>query len=396
MEMKYHLFASALLLLTVALTPLAAQTPQHRDKSYGSGDTPATAGPLATDVSPAMTPEAIGVAMKKVGDWELQHSRENFSQDWTFAALYRGYMAAAKSLHDDQYREAMIGVGNKFDWQLGSRQTHADDQAIGTMYLDLYRETHDAKMLAPTKAEIDAWIKLPDVCAESCPKWKDDTTPLWWWCDSLFMAPPVLAELSKITGDKAYLDRMDKGWWETSKLLYDPTEHLYSRDTSYLDKHETNGRKIFWSRGNGWVIAGLTEVLDEMPKDYPTRAKYVEQFKQMAAALKGLQRQDGLWGPGVLNGESYPLPEVSGSAFFVYAMAWGIDRGLLDRKAYLPVVQKGWAGLVSHIYADGRLGSIQPIGGGPDSYQPQTSYVFGVGAFLMAGSELRVLESRKH
>ena len=395
MEMKLRTLSAAIFLLTLVPT-LAAQTPHLRDKSYGSGDTPDTAGPLATDVSPAMTPKAISAAMRKVGDWELAHSQENFSQDWTFAALYRGYVAAAKSLQDDQYRDAMIAVGNKFDWQLGPRKTHADDQAIGTVYLDLYRQTHDAKMLEPTKSEMDLWVKLPDVCTENCSKWKDDTTPMWWWCDSLFMAPPVLAELSSITGDRDYLDRMDRGWWKTSKLLYDPTEHLYSRDTSYLDKHETNGKKIFWSRGNGWVIAGLTEVLDEMPKDYPTRAKYVEQFKQMAVTLKGLQRPDGLWGPGLLNGEGYSLPEVSGSAFFVYALAWGIDRGILDRKTYLPVVQKGWTGLVSHIYADGRLGSIQPIGGGPGTYQAQTSYVYGVGAFLMAGSELLVLEGHKH
>lgn len=393
---KRNLFA---IVLSVALTLSAlaiGQVPEHKDRSYGSGDTPAEAGPLATDVSQAFDAKDIGKAMRKVGDWELGHSQENFSQDWTFAALYRGYMAAAASLHDKQYRDAMVKVGKKFDWKPGPRQTHADDQAIGTVYLDLYRQFHDKKMLEPTKEEMDRWIALPDVCTESCPKWHDDKTPLWWWCDSLFMAPPVLADLYAVTGNKAYLDRMDKGWWETSALLYDPQEHLYSRDTSYLDKHEANGKKIFWSRGNGWVIAGLTEVLDEMPKDYPSRAKYVEQFKQMAAKLKSIQGEDGLWGPGLLDAKSYPLPEVSGSAFFVYAMAWGINHGILDRATYLPAVKKGWAGLVSHIYADGRLGSIQPIGGGPDTYKPQTSYVFGVGAFLMAGSELRTLAEQGH
>jgi rhamnogalacturonyl hydrolase YesR len=188
---------------------------------------------------------------------------------------------------------------------------------------------------------------------------------------------------------------MDRQWWVTSELLYDPSEHLYSRDTSFLDKHEGNGKKIFWSRGNGWVIAGLAEVLEEMPTDYPSRPKYIEQFRQMAERVKSIQGADGLWQPGLLGGGSYPLPEVSGSAFYVYALAWGINHGVLDRAEYLPVVRKGWAGLVSHIYADGRLGSIQPIGGGPDKYKPQTSYVFGVGAFLMAGSELRELAEHR-
>lgn len=384
------------LLLLLLVARANAQAPGRGNRSYGSGDTPDAAGPLATDLSPELNHKAIDKAMRKVGDWELAHSGEDFSQDWTFAALYRGYMAAAADLDDKQYEDAMLGVGQKFDWKPGSRETHADDQAIGTVYLDLYRKYHDPKMLGPTKAEFDRWLSIPDVCVESCPKWHDQTTPLWWWCDSLFMAPPVLADLYSITGDKTYLDRMDRGWWETSKLLYDPDEHLYSRDTSYLDKHETNGKKIFWSRGNGWVLAGLANVLEKMPRDYPTREKYVEQFRQMAEKLKSIQGADGLWRPGLLDADSYPLPEDSGSAFFVYAMAWGVDQGILDRATYLPVIRKGWAGLLTHVYADGRLGSIQPIGGGPDSYKPQTSYVFGVGAFLMAGSELDRLASGKH
>ena len=381
-------------ILGVSACGLGQKAPSHG--SAGQGDTPDVAGPLATDLSPALNAEAIGKAMRKVGDWQLQKSRNDFSQDWTFAALYRGYLAAAESLHDAQYRDALLDVGKKFDWQLGSRATHADDHAIGYVYLALYRQTHDAQMLAPTKATLDRLLTMPDVCTESCPPWHDQSTPMWWWCDALFMAPPVWAELANITGNKAYLDHMDREWWVTSNLLYDPKEHLYSRDTSYLDKREANGNKIFWSRGNGWVIAGLTEVLDEMPENYPSRARYVEQFRQMAEKLKSIQNANGLWQPGLLGGSAYPLPEVSGSAFFVYALAWGINHGVLDRKVYLPVVEKGWAGLLTHVYADGRLGSIQPIGGGPDSYKPQTSYVFGVGSFLMAGAEMRKLaETRR-
>jgi rhamnogalacturonyl hydrolase YesR len=362
-------------------------------KPTPAGDTPDVAGPLAKDLSPALDRDAIAKAMRKVGDWQLEKSRNNFDQDWTFAALYRGYIAAAASLHDDAYRDAIVEAGKKFGWQLGPRVTHADDQAVGYVYLELYKQYHDARMLEPTKAALDHVMTRPDVCAEDCPPWRDATTPMWWWCDALFMAPPVWIELAEITGNKQYLDRMNRAWWVTSQLLYDPVEHLYSRDTSYLDKHEANGKKIFWSRGNGWVIAGLADVLEAMPSDYPGRPKYVEQFRQMAARLKSIQGADGLWQPGLLG--SYPLPEVSGSAFFVYAMAWGINRGILDRREYLPVVRRGWAGLLTHVYADGRLGSIQPIGGGPDTYKPQTSYVFGVGAFLMAGSEMRELAEHK-
>ena len=234
------------------------------------------------------------------------------------------------------------------------------------------------------------------MCTESCPPDSDQNTLLWWWADSSFMAPPVWAELYSITGNKAYLNYVDREWWITSKLLYDPQEHLYSRDASYIVKHEANGKKVFWSRGNGWVMGGMALVLQEMPSDYPSRPKYIERFREMSARLISLQGEDGLWRPGLLNADAYPLPENSGSAFIVYGLAWGINHGILDRATYLPAVQKGWAGLVSHIYADGRLGCIQPVGPGPGPYKAQSSYVYGVGAFLMAGSEVQHLAQRIH
>ena len=135
-------------------------------------------------------------------------------------------------------------------------------------------------------------------------------------------------------------------------------------------------------------MAGLVRVLEAMPADYPSRERYVTQLKDMAAEIASLQGSDGLWRPGLLDAAAYPLPEDSGSAFFVYALAWGVNHGVLDRPHYLPVIKKGWAGLVSHIYTDGRLGCIQPIGAAPGDYKADASYVFGTGAFLLAGSEV--------
>jgi unsaturated rhamnogalacturonyl hydrolase len=278
-------------------------------------------------------------------------------------------------------------VGDKFEWKLGPRVSHADDQAIGQTYLELYSDRREPRMIAPTREQFDELMKTPD----------DPDKPAWWWCDALFMAPPVWARLYRATGDKAYLDYMDREWQITSRLLYDPEEHLYFRDASYLHKTEANGKKLFWSRGNGWVMAGIVRVLEEMPENYPMRSIYLEQYRQMAERVASLQGADGLWRSGLLNADAYPLPEVSGSAFFVYSLAWGIDYGLLDRAKYLLVVQKGWAGLISHIYEDGRLGCIQPIGGAPGVFKPSSSYVYGVGAFLLAGSEVdRLAQGQKH
>lgn len=365
--------------------PLSSQTTAaDRPGRNGVGDTPDNPPPLA-HLSPEFKRKPIEAAMRKVGDWELQRARPNFSQDWTFAALYTGFMAAAKTLPEPQYEDAMMEVGNKFDWKLGPRLSHADDQAIGQTYLELYQEHHDPKMIAPTRDQFDALMKTPD----------DPEKPVWWWCDALFMAPPVWARLYQATGDKSYLDYMDREWWITSKLLYDPDEHLYFRDASYLQKTEANGKKIFWSRGNGWVMAGLARVLEVMPDNYPSREKYVDQYRQMAERVASLQGTDGLWRPGLLDADAYPLPEVSGSAFFVYSLAWGIDHGLLERGEYLPVVKRGWVGLLSHIYEDGRLGCIQPIGAAPGAFKPSSSYVYGVGAFLLAGSEVDRLAQGK-
>jgi unsaturated rhamnogalacturonyl hydrolase len=347
------------------------------------GDQPATALPLA-NLSPSLTHRDVRRAIRKVGDWQLNRAQPDFDQDWTYAALYAGFMAVPDSAGGKRYREAMLTMGKKFNWQPGPRVAHADDEAVGQTYLDLYRRHHDPSVLSPIQARMDAVMALPD----------DKAHPLWWWCDALFMAPPVLAKLSAITGDRKYLDFMDREWDITSTMLYDPATHLFFRDASFLAKHEANGKGLFWSRGNGWVMAGLARVLTEMPKDYPARAKYVTQLQQMAAEIASLQGDDGLWRPGLLDPAAYPLPEVSGSAFYVYALAWGVNNGILDRARYLPVIQKAWAGLVAHIYIDGRLGCIQPIGAAPDDYTATASYVFGTGAFLLAGSEVDRLAQR--
>lgn len=342
------------------------------------GDAPDNPGPLASNLSRGMKPAAVKTAMRKVADWQLARVDQDFSQDWTFATLYLGMLSASDTLGDARYSDYIKRVAEHYHWTLGPRKTHADDQAIGQSYLWLYGKHPDAGDIGPLTQQFDEIMRLPD----------DPQKPVWWWCDALFMAPPVWAQLASTTHQEKYLDAMDREWKITANLLWDPEEHLFFRDGSYLDKRENNGKKVFWSRGNGWVMGGLVRVLTFMPADDPRRPFYVEKFRQMAEKIRTLQGQDGLWRPGLLDDADYPYPEVSGSAFFVYAMAWGVHHRILDRATYRPVVARGWGGLVSHIYQDGRLGSIQPIGAAPGAYTPGASYVFGTGAFLLAGSEV--------
>lgn len=375
---------ASLCALIFAFPSAAKEAPSGKNQFHPAvGDSVDPAPPLAK-LSPALKPRDIAKAMRKVGDWELKRTHKHFDQDWTFAALYAGFIAAAEALPNSRYESAMVAAGNKFGWELGPREGDADDQAIGQTYVELYRRHHDARMIVPLRRQLDGLRNTPD----------DPQKPVWWWCDALFMAPRVWAGLARESGEKSYLDYMDHEWWITSNLLYDEQEHLYSRDATFLNKQEANGKMIFWSRGNGWALAGLARVLEVMPEDYPSRAKYVDQFRQMASRVVELQGSDGLWRPGLLNPNGYPLPEVSGSAFFIYAIAWGVNHGILERRQCLPVLARGWSGILSHVYNDGRLGCIQPVGAAPGDFTPTSSYVYGVGAFLLAGSELHRLAER--
>jgi len=277
-------------------------------------------------------------------------------------------------------------MAQSFDWKLlDARFPHADDMALGQVYLDLYLDERDAVRSADTKAILDRLMVRPD----------DPNKLLWWWCDALFMAPPVLARMSAATGDQRYFNYMDREWWETSASLYDPAEHLFFRDSRYFTQKQQNGQKLFWARGNGWVMGAFVKVLEVMPKDYPSREKYIAQYRQMADRVAAIQGNDGLWRSGLLDPDAYDLPEVSGSAFFTYSLAWGINNGVLDRAKFEPVVRRAWAGMLTHIYADGRLGSIQPIDGQPGKFKPSASYVYGVGGFLLAASEVDAMAAKK-
>jgi unsaturated rhamnogalacturonyl hydrolase len=330
--------------------------------------------------------------MRLVADWQLTRLPAQAQYDWTWAALYAGFMAVPSEVNGDKYRHAMQQVGDALEWEPGPRFEHADDQAVGQMYMEQYFLHKDPRMMAASKKWLDTempGVKLAEMGVQAgLPDPKTQGKPLWWWCDALFMAPPVFADMAKATGDAKYLDFMDHEWQITTNLLYDRQAHLYSRDATFLNTHEKNGQKVFWSRGNGWVMGGTVRVLKMLPAGSPLRPKYEALLKDMAAEMLSIQGADGLWRPGLLDADAYPLPEVSGSAFITYALAYGVNEGILDRATYWPAVEKAWTGMLTHIYADGRLGCIQPVGAAPGAYTETSSYVYGVGAFLMAGSEI--------
>jgi rhamnogalacturonyl hydrolase YesR len=375
----------------------AMQAIIDKDNGRHFGSSPEDGGPMATDLSPALTPAAIDKAVRKVADWQIATNQPYFDQIWTSGALYVGFLAAAKSTGDAKYRDAMMAVAKKYDWDERSHPAGADDLAIAQMYLDLYlaepqgvpgKDNHDSHWVQATKDNMDSSLDWKTL------KPGDPRLP-WWWCDALFMAPPVYARMYRVTDDRKYIDYLDENYRKTYELLYNKQEHLFARDESYITKTEPNGKPMFWSRGEGWVMAGVARIYDVLPADDPRKAFYAQELKEMSARIAGLQGPDGLWHAGLLDPDYYKLPEISGSAFFTYAMAWGINHGILDAKTYKPVVTKAWAGMLKHVYADGRLGCIQQTGAEPAFYRPTASYDFGVGAFLLAGAEMKAMVSHK-
>jgi unsaturated rhamnogalacturonyl hydrolase len=354
------------------------------------GDSPADPGPLATDLSPRLTPTAIDAASRKVADWELANWQPWFDQAWTSSVLYTGMMAESESTGDAKYRLAMEEVARKYADSLKDRLPNADAQSIGQMYVELYLVggKQDKALIGPTQADLDSVIGLDTL------KPGDPRIP-WWWCDALFMAPPLWARMYAATGDRKYVDYLDQQWARTSDLLYDKDEHLYARDESFKSKLGPNGKKIFWSRGEGWVMAGIARTLPYLPADDTRRGFYTQQLQEMAARIAKLQDSDGLWHASLLDSKDYPLPEVSGSALMTFAMAWGVNHGVLKAGTYRPVIEKAWRGMLQHIYADGRLGCIQQTGAEPALYLPGSSFDYGVGGFLLAAEEVKRMETGK-
>lgn len=329
----------------------------------------------------------IKATMLKAAKWQLNNPKHP-TYDWTNGAFYAGVFAAYETTKSDELLNAMMQNFDKINWSPGKRFDHADDIVITQTYIDLYRLKKDKRFIQPS---IDAIKKIG---VDESPEVKKHGI-IWWWCDALFMAPPTLAQLAKETKDKKYLEMNDKFFQETYDRLYDKQEKLFARDASFLinekgeGKREANGKKIFWSRGNGWVMGGLVRLLEELPRNYPKRAFYLQIYKEMSEKIITLQQADGLWRSSLLDPESYPGGEASGTGFYTYALAWGINNKILDKKKYLPAVQKAWIGLNGLVKEDGKVGWTQPIGADPrKNFDAESWEVYGAGAFLLAGSEV--------
>ncbi len=324
-----------------------------------------------------------------VADWQIAHhgTVKHHQLDWTNGALYKGMVEWARMTGNPAYTGFVASIGKAHDWQMWTRPYHADDICVGQAFIEIYKLTGDKKVLQPTM-ERAFWVASHPSAAPLSkldPVGKDER---WSWCDALFMAPPVFASLYTLTGERTYLDFMESEFKICVDSLYDRSENLFFRDIIRKSRFEANGAKQFWGRGNGWVYGGLALVLDALPADYAGRQYYVDLFIDLTKGVMRTQDKNGAWHTSMLDHASYPLPENSASAFFCYGLAWGLNNGMLKGREYEKALEKGWGSLVQGVHPDGKLGYVQPVGAAPKATGAEATDVYGVGAFLLAGSEL--------
>ncbi len=392
----------ALLVTTLSLSALLPALAAAAQPSVA----PAPVASVAASDAVPWQPGAILTLAEKVGDWQLatmaaglrpNKNREGYPdpKGWEQGALFVGLVALADHSDAPQFKQAVLARGEANNWELGKRPYHADDFAIGASYFWDARNGAGDAALTSTRASLDAVLANPSKVDLAFIQNADTSIPCldrWCWCDALFMAPAVWLEMSNVTGDPKYREFAKSEFWATTGYLYDKDEHLYYRDSRFFDRKDINGKKLFWSRGDGWVFAGLARMIPLLPESDPDRPKMIAIYKDMAVKLKAIQKPDGYWSPSLLGDAETALPESSGTGFNTYGFAWGLKAGILDRTTYEPVVRKGWAALVRSVHKDGKLGYVQPVSDRPDAVEYDDTQLYGVGAFLLAATTIADLK----
>lgn len=306
---------------------------------------------------------------------------------WTRGVYYEGLTALYDIDAQERYVQYVDRWADYHQWtpRNGTQTVHADDQCCEQTYVWRYRQTKAPRMLAATLENLDKQIAT-------------GKTDYWWWIDAIQMALPVFAQATVETGDRKYIDFGMAMYRHTRNAegggLYNPKSGLWWRDKSFVPPfQEKDGKDCCWSRGNGWVYAALVRVMQELgPKD-PYYKQLKKDFLAMSKALVGCQREDGLWNVSLVSTE-WAGKELTGTALFLYGMAWGIRNGLLKAKDYRSVCDHAWEGMVRDcIHADGFLGYVQGTGAGPADSQPVTYdrvpdfEDYGTGCFLLGATE---------
>ena len=355
-----------------------------------------TSAAIAAPASNAKEAQEVRAIIDKVNThWQTTHKPEA-TPFWHVAAYHTGNMEAYKLTGNPKYLDYSLAWANHNDWQgakskdrskwkynYGETPEHVlfgDWQICFQTYADLYNLLPDDKKIRRAREVMEYEMSTPN-------------NDYWWWADGLYMVMPVMTKLYNITGNEQYLQKLYDYVLVSDSIMLDEDTGLYFRDGKYIyPKHKSaNGKKDFWARGDGWVLAGLAKVLADVPQDYKHREFFEKKYKKLADAVVACQQPEGYWTRSMLDPEHAPGPETSGTAFFTYGLLWGINNGYLQGQKYLDAARKGWNYLRhTALQKDGAVGYVQPIGEKaiPGQVVDKNSVAdFGVGAFLLAASE---------
>lgn len=375
--------------------------------------------------------ECFGRLMAGIAPWlqvnELPGSKSSQLREWALAA-YRNavdsssadylcwgsggqnlvdaaYIAESWAKEREAWRNYSISWAEHNNWMgatesnpalwryrdYGEDQQHVlfgDWQICFQTYIDLYHTLKDERCIARAKEVMDYEVDSKEA-------------DYWWWADALYMVMPVMTKMYRLTGSEKYLDKLYANICYSDSIMLDTATGLYYRDARYVyPRHKTlDGRKDFWACGNGWVLAGLAKVLQDVPRNYQHHSFFAEKFRRLAKAVAAQQQPEGYWSRSLMDAAQAPGPETSGTAFFVYGLLWGINNGYLSAADFMPTVKKAWSYLMyTALQPDGSIGYVQPIGDRAIPGQTigrQSQADFGVGAFLLAACEYARWVSRK-
>ncbi len=370
---------------------------------------PATAQPTAEEVL-QVTQCANDYFMNKYEDPTVPTNWKKVrpSSLWTRAVYYEGLMALYDIDPQQRYLDYTDRWGAFHQWtpRNGINTTDADDQCCSQTYLMRFVQTGDSAMLKPTLENLEHQMVTPNLKLQTS-NFKPQTSNLyaWWtWIDAIQMAMPVYMQAYQLTGDKRYRDHaMQMYRWSRNECgggLFNVKDGLWWRDADFVPPYkEPDGKDCYWSRGNGWVYAALVRCMDQMSVKEKAYKELKKDFLLMSEGLRGCQREDGFWNPSLVS-SNYAMTETSGTALFLYGIAWGIRHGYLKAEVYRPVADRSWQALTTVVHPDGFLGWMQGTGKQPSDAQP-LSYDripdfedYGTGCFLLGATEYYKLISR--
>lgn len=360
------------------------------------------------------TADQVKELITRVNTYWQQNNKAETRSFWDPAAYHTGNMEVYKLLKDDKQLDYTRRWAYHNNWSGAteadpSRWKYAnygegkdyvlfgDWQVCFQTYIDLYNLA-----IANGGTDADNYFmvkRAKEVMHYEAYSKKDD---YWWWSDALYMVMPVMTKMYKLTGDVQYLDKLYENLLYSDRIMLDQETGLYFRDARYVypNHKSVNGKKDFWARGDGWVLAGLAKVLQDLPKDYKHYKFFVDKFQRLADIVAKTQQKEGYWTRSILDPNHAPGPETSGTAFFAYGIMWGVNNGFLAKKDYKKCIDRAWQYISeTAVQADGKVGYVQPIGDRAipgQTVDANSQANFGVGAVLLAACEYyRYIDNQK-